>query len=90
MKLDPVQQIVAIVETIAPLGPVRQQVAAAIRRELGGTEVRIPLREPVTLEQINAGLFARVPVRQIASELGVSRATIYRRLSSRKSHAAKG
>jgi predicted transcriptional regulator YheO len=91
MKPDAVARILEIVASVSPLQePTRKRVEDAIRRELGGAELRIPRRAPVTIEQVNAGLFARRPVREIASELGVSRATIYRMLAPRKSQASRG
>jgi DNA invertase Pin-like site-specific DNA recombinase len=66
------------------------RVEAALRRELGGQQVRIAERPPITVEAINAGLRERKPVRVIAAELGVSRATLYRHLGKpRKSQAVK-
>jgi DNA invertase Pin-like site-specific DNA recombinase len=68
----------------------RENVEAALRRELGGKQVRIAERAPITVEVINAGLRARKPVAVIAQELGCSRATLYRHLGRpRKSQASK-
>lgn len=65
-----------------------RQIEAALRRELGGQQVRIAERPPITLDAINAGLRERKPVRVIAAELGVCRATLYRYLAKpRKSQA---
>ena len=89
MKRDPVQEIVAIVDRLRPLGESRPAVEAAIRREFGGEEIRIPRRAPVTLEAVNAGLYAGLPVREVARDLGISRATVYRMLAApRKSRPA--
>lgn len=81
MKTDAVQQILEIVGTVAKIDAMALSRAdQAIRREFGGTAMRIQPRAPVTLEQIDAGLRQRKPVAAIAAEVGLSRATIYRML----------
>ena len=81
MKPDAVQQILEIVSSVAGVAPAALSRAdQAIRREFGGTAVRIQPRAPVTLEQIDAGLRLRKPVAMIAAEVGLSRATVYRML----------
>ena len=82
MKVDAVQELLKIVGEVAQVDPVALSRAdEAIRREFGGTAVRIQQRAPVTREQIDAGLRQRKPVAVIASEVGLSRATVYRMLS---------
>jgi DNA invertase Pin-like site-specific DNA recombinase len=88
---DAVHRILDIVGTATGLDP--QALAAAeqkLRHELGGQQLRIAERPPITLERINAGLRARLPVVEIAAGLGVSRATIYRHLGRKKSQRAAG
>lgn len=81
MKPDAVQQILEIVGTVANVDAMALSRAdQAIRREFGGTAVRIQPRAPVTIDQIDAGLRQRKPVAVIAAEFGLSRATIYRML----------
>lgn len=58
-----------------------------LRRDFGGLTVTIARREPVTLERVNAALRAQKSVRTISKEMGLSRSTIYRMLSCRKSHS---
>ena len=90
MKPDAVQQILEIVGTVAQVDPLALSRAdQAIRREFGGTAMRIQPRAPVSLEQIDAGLRQRKPVAIIAAEVGISRATIYRMLR-RKSRKKPG
>lgn len=55
-----------------------------IRARWADQAVRIRAVRPVTLDDINAALRQRKPVREIADELGMSRATIYRRLNVRR------
>ena len=81
MKVDAVQELLKIVGEVAQVDALALSRAdQAIRREFGGTAMRIQPRAPVTLEQIDAGLRQRKPVAAIASEFGLSRATIYRML----------
>lgn len=81
MKPDAVQQILEIVGTVAKVDAATLSRAdQAIRREFGGTALRIQPRAPVTIDQIDAGLRQRKPVATIAAEVGLSRATIYRML----------
>lgn len=81
---DPVQRIVSILQRVTPLDAhAVHAVDRAIRAELGGC--RIPAHAPpaVTLEQVDQRLMQRMPVRQIATELGVHRSTLYRLLNAR-------
>lgn len=81
IKPDAVQQILEIVGSVAQVDALALSRAdQAIRREFGGCQVRIQPRAPVTFEQIDAGLRQRKPVAVIASEVGLSRATVYRML----------
>lgn len=95
MKPDAVQQILEIVGAVARVDAVALSRAdQAIRREFGGTAMRIQPRAPVTMEQIDAGLRLRKPVAMIAAEAGLSRATIYRmlgrnRIKNRKKSGAE-
>lgn len=57
------------------------RIEATLRTELGGQRLRIEPRPPVTLDRINAGLYAGHTVVQIAAELQCSRATIYRHIT---------
>jgi len=79
---DFVAQLLALLTRAASLDePTRKQIEKDIRTLWGGRNVRISRRYPVTLEEIDARLRERKPVREIAEELESSRATIYRRLS---------
>lgn len=60
-----------------------------LRARFGGASLRIAPTPPVTPEVVDAGLRARKPVAVIATELGVSRATIYRLLHREKSQVAR-
>lgn len=80
-KPDFAVQFVALVREVAHTGDdTCARIEAEIRRRFGGEQVRIAERPPLTLERIDAALRERKPVRVVASELGVSRATIYRYL----------
>ena len=86
MKLDAVHQLLQVVATAAQLDPVALSRAdTAIRREFGGSALRIQERATVTLDDIDARLRARKPVAVIAHEVGLSRATVYRMLGKRRS-----
>ena len=61
------------------------QFADAIRKEYGGKTVTIDRRPPVTIDDVNNALRHQKSVRVISKETGLSRSTIYRMLSSRKS-----
>lgn len=81
IKPDAVQQILEIVGSVAQIDAgALSRADQAIRREFGGTAMRIQPRAPVTIDQIDAGLRLRKPVAMIAAEVGLSRATIYRML----------
>lgn len=81
---DTAARIAAIVCQELDAGPAElARVEHALRRELGGQQVRIAERPPITLEAINEGLRQRKSVRVIAAEAGVDRSTIYRHLGRR-------
>lgn len=81
MKFDAVQELLKIVGEVTQVEPAALSRAdQAIRREFGGSALRIQPRAPVAIEQIDAGLRQRKPVAVIAHEVGISRATIYRML----------
>lgn len=81
MKADAVQELLKIVGEVTQADPAALSRAdLEIRREFGCTAVRILPRAPVTLDQIDAGLRQRKPVALIATEVGLSRATVYRML----------
>lgn len=85
MRPDFVADVLARLRAAADLEPsAAASLERAIRQTYGGQTLRILPREPVTLEQINAALRTGKPVRVIARELGISRATIYRRLAKTK------
>ncbi len=88
---DDVQRIVDIVQRVAPLqATALAAVDGALRAELAGSRLRIQPRPPITIEQINAGLYAGLSVRDVAKQMGCSRHAIYRRLRPRgKSQPAK-
>jgi len=89
LKPDYVSELVRTVSAVASLDPeAEQRAAAAIRGRFGGQKLRIDPREPITVEKIDAGLRARQPVREIAADLGVSRATIYRMLGKSRGKRA--
>lgn len=56
------------------------RLAAALRSSYGGQRVRILPVEPVSKERIDSELRRGKVVREIAREMGTSRATIYRHL----------
>lgn len=90
LKPDAVQQILKIVGTCANVDlTALSRADQAIRREFGGTALRIQARAPVTIEQIDAGLRQRKPVAMIAAELSLSRATIYRMLGKNRIKSRK-
>lgn len=84
---DFAQQFVALAQQVAGIdADAARRIEIALRAQHGGRSVRIlpgPVRPAPTLEMIDAGLRERKPVRQIAQELGVHRATLYRLLNRR-------
>lgn len=81
MKIDHTAQITALFARVAAVpAEALAQVETELRRNFGGQRVQILREPPVTLERINERLYQGKAVRQIAAELGVSRATIYRNL----------
>lgn len=85
MKPDAVTEILKIVCAVAAVEPdAVSRADVAIRAEFGGRSVKISERAPVTLEQIDAGLRQRKTVAVMASEFGISRASIYRILGQRR------
>ena len=82
---DDAPELIGLVNEIVGLqGADARRLDAALRARYGGEAVRIAERPPVTLGEIDAGLRERKPVRVIAEEVGLSRATIYRMLGNRK------
>ena len=78
MKTDFVAQFVALARETPP-----EALESAIRSRFGGQQVRItaePVRPAPSIDDVDARLRQRMPVRAIAADLGVSRATIYRML----------
>ena len=85
MKVDAVQELLRIVGEVVQVEPAALSRAdVAIRREFGGCALRIHSRAPVGIDQIDAGLRQRKPVAVIASEIGISRATVYRMLKPKR------
>lgn len=81
MKIDTAAEIAALVARVADVPPEAvARVETELRRNFGGQRVAILREPPVTVERIDAMLRKGMTVRQIAPQLGVDRATIYRRL----------
>lgn len=83
MSKDFVQEIVGLVQEIAELDDrKRAQVEMTIRHRFGGERVNIRPTPPVDLavavQTIDQKLRQGLPVRAIAQDTGVCRATIYR------------
>lgn len=79
MKVDFVAEFVALARQVPA-----EALETELRARFGGQQVRIepvPPRQPVQIDDIDARLRQRMPVRVIAADLGVSRATIYRMLN---------
>ena len=88
MKTDHTAQITALVARVADVQPeALARVENELRRSFGGQKVQILRQAPITIDRINERLYQGKPVREIASDFRVSRATIYRELqrNSRKS-----
>lgn len=89
MKPDHASELVRVVASVVSLDPdAAARAEEAVRARFGGQKVRIEPRAPVTVEMIDAGLRQRLPVREIAGNLGVSRATIYRILGKSRRKGA--
>lgn len=91
---DVAAEIAALAREVAPAldAAAAARLEHAIRARWGGERVPILERAPVTLEQIDQRLRARMPVTEIAEDVGLSRATIYRMLrpsEGKKSHAPR-
>jgi len=80
-----VREVVPAVDAVAA-----ERLEAELRRRYGGDRVLILERRPVTVEQINDRLRARVPVAAMVDDLGVSRATIYRMLGTGRRKKSQG
>lgn len=84
IKSDIVAEFIALARDVAGVDPqAAKRLGDGIRHAYGGQKVIILPREPITLEQIDGGLRQGKPVRLIATELGCSRATIYRHLGAK-------
>lgn len=89
MKPDFVSELVALAGEVAGVdASAAARLDAELRGRFGGKQVRIAERPPLTVERIDAELRQRKPVRQVAADLGVSRATIYRYLGKPKKSRA--
>jgi len=90
MKTDFATEFVALAVEIAAVSPdAGARLEAELRARYAGRPVRISVEAPVTLERIDGLLRQRMPVREVAIHLGVSRATIYRMIKQpRKSHGS--
>lgn len=62
------------------------QFERALRDEFGGRTIPIAAQPPVRVDlaRVDAGLRERLPVDEIARQIGVSRTTIYRHLKARQ------
>lgn len=87
MKQDDVQRIMAVIERVAPIGEARAMAEQQLRAELGGQRLRIEARPPLDMGFVDQRLRQRVPVREIARELGVHRATLYKHLQPKSRRA---
>ena len=89
-KPDFAAEFVALAREVAEIdASASVRIEAELRRRYGGEQVRIAERAPLTLSVIDGLLRERKPVRQVANELGVSRATIYRHIG-RKNIKSQG
>ena len=83
MKTDFVAQFVALARETASIDDrAAREIETRLRAEHGGRTVRIAEMAPLTAEFVDARLRDRKSVREIAAEVSVSRATIYRMLSA--------
>jgi len=80
---DIVAEFVALAREAGVDPHAAQRLGAELRQTYGGQKVTILPREPISLAQIDGSLRQGKPVRVIASEMGCSRATIYRHLSAK-------
>jgi DNA invertase Pin-like site-specific DNA recombinase len=80
--IDWAEHIAKLAATAAGSSDAAPRIEAELREQLGGQRIRIDPRPPVTRERIDSELRQRKTVAIIASELGVSRATVYRRLGT--------
>ena len=88
MKRDFATEFVALAREVAAVSPdAGARLESELRQRYAGEPIRIAERPPVTPERVDELLRQRKPVRVVAADLGVSRATIYRLLKPRKSHA---
>lgn len=84
--IDYAAQIAALARTVAGVDErASARLEQAIRQEFGGRSVPIASQPPVNVDmtQVDAGLRARMPVTEIARQIGVSRTTLYRHLRAR-------
>lgn len=85
--MDFAQQFAALAAEVAGMdAAAARRIEAALREQHGGRSVRIlpePVRAAPTRADVDAGLRQGKPVRVIAQEFGVHRATLYRLLKRR-------
>ena len=94
MKPDFVAEFVALARQTMPDAPpdALRRLETGIRDQWGGRQVRIepvPVPAGPTIDEVDARLRQRMPVRAIAQELGVHRSTIYRMLDPRRAKVAR-
>ncbi len=84
MRNDFVTEFVALARDAGGIDDTAARaIEARLRHDYGGQKVHIAERAPVTPEFIDARLRERKSVREIAGEVGMSRATIYRLLGAK-------
>lgn len=89
MKPDFAAELAALVRDVAPEAlAAAARIEREVRARYGGQQVRIAERPPLTLHAIDERLRQRMPVAAIATDLGVSRRTIYRHLKRPEKRAA--
>lgn len=86
---DFVRELIAVARETLVIAPHEaEKLDFAVRSRFAGASYLVTDVPPVTVDDINEQLRMRAPVRLIAANLGVSRATIYRRLHEHR--ASKG
>ena len=87
MKQDDLHRIMDVIARVTPIGEARAVAERQLRAELGGQRLRIDARPPLEMGLVDTRLRERIPVREIARELGVHRATLYKHLQPKSRRA---